>query len=440
MKPDFCRLRQRIAAWGFRPGLWLGLCLCLFCCSVLPARALELVDSRGVTVRLERPAQRIIALYGAFNEILLALDAREALVARTAADAAIPGLQDLPAVGTHMRPNAELVAARQPDVVLQLAGRQEVLTQTEALEAVGIPVLVYEMQSFEQLFAVTRALGRLTGRETRAEALVADWQRRLAVLAQRYAGQPPVRVFYEVRYPNLLAAGRASIVDEIIRHAGGRNVLDAPQKLVRRRLRRSVRITGVSVPCVPGACCWWTSICSPVPVPAPWRPPNDWPAGCMARSRAAGSEPGILLRGEGPFSQSSKGPSPLKLPPSSKSSFFWSVEGNGGALGVAVPSVSGRRGQGLIGAASSGDGDEERCIQSPGRGVQGGTCRSRTTGSRGERWAGFLRGRITDRYFFCRTVAASEGMNDGGGPCPHATVVGSVFPCGEMKESVCNRA
>ena len=116
---------------------------------------------------------------------------------------------------------------------LPLAGRQEVLTQTEALEAVGIPVLVYEMQSFEQLFAVTRALGRLTGRETRAEALVADWQRRLAVLEQRYAGQPPVRVFYEVRYPNLLAAGRASIVDEIIRHAGGRNVLDAPQKLVR---------------------------------------------------------------------------------------------------------------------------------------------------------------------------------------------------------------
>ena len=206
MKPDLCRPRQRIAAWGFRPGLWLGLCLCLFCCSVLPARALELVDSRGVTVRLERPAQRIIALYGAFNEILLALDARETLVARTAADAAIPGLQDLPAVGTHMRPNAELVAARQPDVVLQLAGRQEVLTQTEALEAVGIPVLVYEMQSFEQLFAVTRALGRLTGRETRAEALVADWQRRLAVLEQRYAGQPPVRVFYEVRYPNLLAA------------------------------------------------------------------------------------------------------------------------------------------------------------------------------------------------------------------------------------------
>lgn len=198
-----------------------------------PVQALELTDSRGVSVRLERPARRIIALYGAFNEILLALGARDTLVARTAADAAIPGLRDLPAVGTHMQPNAELVAARKPDVVLQLAGRQEVLLQTGALEAVGIPVLVYEMRSFEQLFAVTRALGRLTGREARAEALVSGWRQRLAALEGRHARQAPVRVFYEVRYPNLLAAGRASIVDEIIRHAGGRNVLEAPQKLVR---------------------------------------------------------------------------------------------------------------------------------------------------------------------------------------------------------------
>lgn len=232
---SFFHLGWRFVAPGSRPGLWLWLCLglCLVLGSVPPVRALELTDSRGVTLRLERPAQRIIALYGAFNEILLALDAREAIVARTAADAVIPGLRDLPAVGTHMRPNAELVAARRPDMVLQLAGRQEVLAQTEALEAVGIPVLVYELRSFEQLFAVTRALGRLTGREARAEALVAGWQRRLEALERRYAGQPPVRVFYEVRYPNLLAAGRDSIVDEIIRRAGGRNVLDAPQKLVR---------------------------------------------------------------------------------------------------------------------------------------------------------------------------------------------------------------
>ena len=40
MKPDLCRLGQRIAVWGFRPGLWLGLCLCLFCCILRSLRCL----------------------------------------------------------------------------------------------------------------------------------------------------------------------------------------------------------------------------------------------------------------------------------------------------------------------------------------------------------------------------------------------------------------
>ena len=180
----------------------------------------------------------------------------------------------------------------------------------------------------------------------------------------------------------------------------------------------------------------------------------------MARSRAAGSEPGILLRGEGPFGQSSKGPSPLKLPPSSKSSFFWSVEGNGGAPGVAVPSVSVRRGQGLIGAAvsgqqtllsarrgkkaegrSPGEGDGGRCISVSGE-------KSRTAASLlgPDSWIlGSEAGRIFEglyhgQAFFCRTVCRLEGRNDGALPCSHAMAAGPVCPCGEMKETVCNRA
>ena len=43
-------------------------------------------------LRLEHPARRIIALYGAYNELLLALGAGDRIVARTAADAALPEL------------------------------------------------------------------------------------------------------------------------------------------------------------------------------------------------------------------------------------------------------------------------------------------------------------------------------------------------------------
>lgn len=79
-----------------------------------PARPLSVTDDAGVTVTLDKPATRIIALYGAYNELLLALDARAVLVARTVADARLPALAelaDLPVIGTHMRPNAELIVA-----------------------------------------------------------------------------------------------------------------------------------------------------------------------------------------------------------------------------------------------------------------------------------------------------------------------------------------
>lgn len=194
---------------------------------------IEVVDDTGVTLTLDKPAERIIALYGAYNELLLALDARGLLVARTVADAHLPELAGLPAIGTHMRPNAELIVAQKPDLVLQLAGRREALLQTEALRKLGINVLTFEMDSFDKMFDVLEKLGRLTGRERKAAGLILDWRARLATLRARRAGEKPVRVFYEVRYPNLLAAGQGSIVNEIIAVAGGENVVADDKKLVR---------------------------------------------------------------------------------------------------------------------------------------------------------------------------------------------------------------
>ncbi|MBD5647684.1 MAG: ABC transporter substrate-binding protein [Desulfovibrio sp.] len=194
---------------------------------------IEVTDDTGHTLRLEKPAQRIIPLYGAFGEMLLALGCGDRLVARTDADAGVPELAQLPAVGTHMRPNAELVAAHKPDLVLQMSGRGEALLQTEALRKLGVPVLCFEVNSFAQLFRVMEQLGRLCGREAEAAALVADWKARLEALAAENAGKKPWRIFYEVRYPNLLAAGQGGIVSEIMQAAGGENVISEKRKLAR---------------------------------------------------------------------------------------------------------------------------------------------------------------------------------------------------------------
>lgn len=153
-------------------------------------------------------------------------------MARTAADRA-SSLASLPVVGTHMSPNIEMIAALRPDVVIQLVGRREAATQSDALRALGIPVLDLEIASFEDLFAAVRLLGQVLDRNAEAEALCMQWQTRLDAVSTSLAGVVPVRVFYEVRYPNLLAAGRDNIVNDIIRHAGGVNVVSQARKLVR---------------------------------------------------------------------------------------------------------------------------------------------------------------------------------------------------------------
>lgn len=210
----------------------MGLLSALACFPALGA-PIEVTDDTGHTLRLEKPARRIIPLYGAFGEMLLALGCGDRIVGRTDADAAVPELARLPAVGTHMRPNTELVAGARPDLVLQMSGRGEALLQTETLRKLGVPVLSFEVNSFAQLFRVMEELGRLCGREAEAAALVAGWKARLDALAAQNAGKKPWRMFYEARYPNLLAAGRGGIVSEIMALAGGENVVSEKRKLAR---------------------------------------------------------------------------------------------------------------------------------------------------------------------------------------------------------------
>lgn len=198
----------------------------------LPARAEKICGDDGICIEINQPARRIIALYGAFNEMLIELGAEQSLAGRTVADAGLPGLARLPVVGTHMRPNTELIVSLKPDLVLQMSGRKEASLQTENLRMFAIPVLTFELSSFQQLFACLHTLGALTGCQTQAANMLEDWQKRLAAIKSDAPARKPT-VYYEVREPNLLAAGQKSLVNDIITVAGGENIIKTPKKLVR---------------------------------------------------------------------------------------------------------------------------------------------------------------------------------------------------------------
>ncbi|MCG8532665.1 MAG: ABC transporter substrate-binding protein [Desulfovibrionales bacterium] len=201
---------------------------------VLEDTAVSITDDRGKTITLATPATRIIALYGAFNEILAELGKEGTIIARTKADTVPASIRSKPSIGTHMRPNPELVAGLQPDIVFQMGGRKKALDSVLFLEQLGIPVAFFSITSFEDLFSVIKRIGTITGSTPQATAVCTSLRERLSRVQKQTAllHETPT-VFFEVRYPNLLGAGKASIVNDIISYAGGTNIMDMPTKLVR---------------------------------------------------------------------------------------------------------------------------------------------------------------------------------------------------------------
>jgi iron complex transport system substrate-binding protein len=189
--------------------------------------AAQIQDDRGRSVSLEQPPRRLISLYGGLTEILVALGAGSQVVARTQGDDC---LKDLPTVGTHLQPNVEMILALKPDLVLQ-GGVPKGMPALKKLEAEGVPVAMFAPHDFPGLLSLIQRLGALTGKEEAAAALNRGLEDRLKQVAERLKGRKPIQVFFEVRYLNLLAAGRGSMVNDIITRAGGVNIVENPQRL-----------------------------------------------------------------------------------------------------------------------------------------------------------------------------------------------------------------
>ena len=114
---------------------------------------------------------------------------------------------------------AEDVVRLRPDLVFVTTySRAEVV---QMLESTGAPV--YRLASFDDIDGVManiRRVGAAVGEEAAAERMVADMQRRLAAVAARRAGRPPLRV---LSYSGGFTAGRGTTFDDIVRRAGAIN-------------------------------------------------------------------------------------------------------------------------------------------------------------------------------------------------------------------------
>ncbi|OPY72477.1 MAG: Vitamin B12-binding protein precursor [Syntrophorhabdus sp. PtaU1.Bin050] len=167
--------------------------------------------------------QRIVSLGPAITEALFLLGVENRVVGVTTYCQKPPRAKEKERVGTILETDVEKIIRMKPDLVLGTS-----LTNVKdigKLEGLGIKVVVFDVsKNFGQLCEVFLQIGRLVGKEAKAQGLIADSRKRLADMQKTVAGLKKKRVFVQLGAKPLFAATKDYFVNDLIEFAGGTNI------------------------------------------------------------------------------------------------------------------------------------------------------------------------------------------------------------------------
>jgi iron complex transport system substrate-binding protein len=161
-----------------------------------PAAQLTYRDKMGRTVTVQIPVKRavlyetyeLLPVTGTWNQV--------AGISRYAYDndlllALKPDLlRRIPAVGSAMDTNAEVLLKLKPDVVLTWVVDPQLV---RFLEQKGLPIIAVYPESIPELYDVMRMEGRLFGREKKVETAIAKMEEIFSLIRSRTGGIPAGR-------------------------------------------------------------------------------------------------------------------------------------------------------------------------------------------------------------------------------------------------------
>jgi len=162
---------------------------------------------------LAEPVQawRIVVLSPAAADILIQLGLEDQVVGKTRSIEEFPQAQK---VGSHIKPNVELIKGLQPDLLIISSNR---FFSEQMAAAIAAPSFEYHPQTLVEILQQTEQLAALTGQEAVGQALIARLRKQLSGL-KPLARKP--KVIYEISALPLSVAGQANIITDILRSAG----------------------------------------------------------------------------------------------------------------------------------------------------------------------------------------------------------------------------
>ncbi|WP_230419420.1 cobalamin-binding protein [Undibacterium griseum] len=216
---------QRIPAIAGMAGIWLMAGLFALSAQAAQPLPVSVTDDMGNTVRLSRPAQRVISLSPHVTELIFAAGGGDKIVGTVSYSDYPAAAKEIPRIGDNRLLDMERIMAMKPDLlVIWMHGAFD--KQLDLLRQSGVPFFFSEPQRLTQIPETLQKLGSLLGTETQAQQAAAEFKQQLQQLSAQYAGRPQVRTFYQVWHQPLYTLNGHHIVSDAIRLCGGENIFN----------------------------------------------------------------------------------------------------------------------------------------------------------------------------------------------------------------------
>jgi iron complex transport system substrate-binding protein len=193
-------------------------------------QSVTVVDDEGNTVTLNSVPQRVVSLAPSNTQIMFAIGAGDKIVGVTDYDtypynfSAWIEAGNMTSIGGYSTPNKEAIATLHPDLILATPINDvDIVT----LRSLGYNVLVINPTSVSGVLQDISLLGRATGANTGATALINSITVKINTITAKIAAanmaQQP-KVYYEIWADPYMSAGSTTWINDILGKVGAVNI------------------------------------------------------------------------------------------------------------------------------------------------------------------------------------------------------------------------
>jgi len=191
---------------------------------------ITLTDQMGREVTIEKLPERIISLAPSNTEILFTLGLEDRIVGVTDFCDYPEAAKSKEKIGGFSEPNIEKIISLQPDLILATSMHQK---PVEEFEKLNVPSVVLDPKDFEDVFTSIEIIGKATGQDDKAAAIVGDLKARVKDVDDKViklTEDERPKVYYEIWPSPITTAGPGTFVNDIIQRAGGENIAKDAKK------------------------------------------------------------------------------------------------------------------------------------------------------------------------------------------------------------------